>query len=191
MPVGADLIFTEALSGAAEFEKFRSVVSTPRANGTEFGTSALIPAALESIGHNAVICPVPNPQPAMSAAETGLREIHAGGARTGLPDRRQPRCRLSMPCRAAAVICSRAVAEKDRPVLIRATANSTPLSMISPTLIARLPETCHPMGVVRTAVGCLGAGGPAEDEDPKAVRAAVARSAASRVHMFAVAHMLS
>ncbi|MGW5575055.1 bifunctional 2-methylcitrate synthase/citrate synthase [Nocardia thailandica] len=43
-------------------------------------------------------------------------------------------------------------------------------------LIARLPETCHPMDVVRTAVSYLGAEDPAEDDDdPKAERAKALR----------------
>ncbi|MGW5575056.1 methylisocitrate lyase [Nocardia thailandica] len=93
---GADLIFTEALSGAAEFEKFRSALSVPLlANMTEFGKSALIPAAtLESIGYNAVIYPVSSLRLAMHAAETGLREIHAEGTQAGLLARMQPRSRL-------------------------------------------------------------------------------------------------
>ncbi|GAB2637660.1 hypothetical protein GCM10027088_11920 [Nocardia goodfellowii] len=49
---GADLIFTEALADAAEFAKFRASVDIPLlANMTEFGKSALLPAAeLESLG---------------------------------------------------------------------------------------------------------------------------------------------
>ncbi|MEV3960761.1 methylisocitrate lyase [Nocardia sp. NPDC050193] len=93
---GADLIFTEALRTAAEFEKFRDAVSTPLlANMTEFGKSELIPAAtLESIGYNVVIYPVSTLRLAMYAAEAGLREIYTAGTQSGLLDRMQPRSRL-------------------------------------------------------------------------------------------------
>ncbi|MBF4998779.1 methylisocitrate lyase [Nocardia sp. BSTN01] len=93
---GADLIFTEALSGAADFEKFRAAVSIPLlANMTEFGKSDLLPArTLESIGYNAVIYPVSTLRLAMWAAETGLREIHETGTQAGLLDRMQHRSRL-------------------------------------------------------------------------------------------------
>jgi methylisocitrate lyase len=93
---GADLIFTEALGGAADFEKFRAAVATPLlANMTEFGKSELLPArTLESIGYNAVIYPVSTLRLAMWAAETGLREIHETGTQAGLLDRMQHRSRL-------------------------------------------------------------------------------------------------
>ncbi|WP_280468273.1 methylisocitrate lyase [Nocardia cyriacigeorgica] len=93
---GADLIFTEALYTAAEFEKFRAAVDIPLlANMTEFGKSELIEAAtLESIGYNAVIYPVSTLRLAMYAAETGLREIYEKGTQSGLLDRMQPRSRL-------------------------------------------------------------------------------------------------
>jgi methylisocitrate lyase len=93
---GADLIFTEALSGAADFEKFRAAVSIPLlANMTEFGKSELLPArTLESIGYNAVIYPVSTLRLAMWAAETGLREIYETGTQAGLLDRMQHRSRL-------------------------------------------------------------------------------------------------
>lgn len=93
---GADLIFTEALRTAADFEKFREAVSTPLlANMTEFGKSELIPAAtLESIGYNVVIYPVSTLRLAMYAAEAGLREIYTAGTQSGLLDRMQSRSRL-------------------------------------------------------------------------------------------------
>lgn len=93
---GADLIFTEALSEAAEFEKFRAAVTTPLlANMTEFGKSELISAqTLESIGYNAVIYPVSTLRLAMFAAEAGLREIYEQGTQSGLLDRMQHRSRL-------------------------------------------------------------------------------------------------
>ncbi|QIS22715.1 methylisocitrate lyase [Nocardia terpenica] len=93
---GADLIFTEALTTAAEFERFRAAVSIPLlANMTEFGKSELLSAAtLESIGYNAVIYPVTTLRLAMYAAETGLREIFDRGTQAGLLDRMQHRSRL-------------------------------------------------------------------------------------------------
>lgn len=93
---GADLIFTEALNTAADFEKFRAAVSIPLlANMTEFGKSELLSAAtLEKIGYNAVIYPVTTLRLAMYAAETGLREILATGTQAGLLDRMQHRSRL-------------------------------------------------------------------------------------------------
>ncbi|MCP9625126.1 methylisocitrate lyase [Nocardia otitidiscaviarum] len=93
---GADLIFTEALHTAADFEKFRTAVSIPLlANMTEFGKSELLTAeVLESIGYNAVIYPVSTLRLAMYAAEAGLREIFEQGTQSGLLDRMQHRSRL-------------------------------------------------------------------------------------------------
>lgn len=93
---GADLIFTEALAGAADFAKFRAAVSTPLlANMTEFGKSELLTAkTLDSLGYNAVIYPVSTLRLAMWAAESGLREIFAEGTQAGLLDRMQHRSRL-------------------------------------------------------------------------------------------------
>ncbi|MFF3574480.1 methylisocitrate lyase [Nocardia jiangxiensis] len=93
---GADLIFTEALTTPADFEKFRAAVSTPLlANMTEFGKSELIPAqTLDRIGYSAVIYPVSTLRLAMHAAEAGLREIYEQGTQSGLLDRMQHRSRL-------------------------------------------------------------------------------------------------
>ncbi|WP_282779920.1 methylisocitrate lyase [Nocardia sp. CC201C] len=93
---GADVIFTEALHTAADFEKFRAAVSIPLlANMTEFGKSDLLTAeVLESIGYNAVIYPVSTLRLAMYAAEAGLREIFEQGTQSGLLDRMQHRSRL-------------------------------------------------------------------------------------------------
>ncbi|WP_032377239.1 methylisocitrate lyase [Rhodococcoides fascians] len=93
---GADLIFTEALAGEADFAKFRAAVDTPLlANMTEFGKSELIAAQrLEDIGYNAVIYPVTTLRLAMGAIEAGLREIHDRGTQKGLLDRMQTRSRL-------------------------------------------------------------------------------------------------
>ncbi|OQS14840.1 methylisocitrate lyase [Nocardia donostiensis] len=93
---GADLIFTEALTGPVEFEKFRAAVQVPLlANMTEFGKTELISTStLQDLGYNAVIYPVTTLRLAMHAAEQGLREIAAQGIQTGLLDRMQHRSRL-------------------------------------------------------------------------------------------------
>ena len=93
---GADLIFTEALTGAADFEKFRAEVTTPLlANMTEFGKSELLTASqLTDIGYNVVIYPVTTLRLAMFAVEDGLREIDTTGTQSGLLDQMQHRKRL-------------------------------------------------------------------------------------------------
>ncbi|GAA2838392.1 methylisocitrate lyase [Crossiella cryophila] len=90
---GADLIFPEALTDAAEFEAFRAAVEVPiLANMTEFGKSRLLDArTLESAGVNVVIYPVTLLRLAMHAADTGLREITEQGTQEGLLDRMQHR----------------------------------------------------------------------------------------------------
>lgn len=93
---GADLIFTEALTDAAEFEGFRAAVDVPLlVNMTEFGKSPLLSAReLADIGYNVVIYPVTTLRLAMFAVETGLREILSTGTQSGLIDRMQLRSRL-------------------------------------------------------------------------------------------------
>jgi methylisocitrate lyase len=93
---GADLIFTEALTGPADFEKFRAAVDIPLlANMTEFGKSELLTTSqLADIGYNVVIYPVTTLRLAMLAVEDGLREIDAKGTQSGLLDRMQHRKRL-------------------------------------------------------------------------------------------------
>jgi len=93
---GADLIFTEALTGPADFEKFRAAVDIPLlANMTEFGKSELLSVAqLTDIGYNVVIYPVTTLRLAMHAVEAGLSEIHAEGTQSGLLDHMQHRTRL-------------------------------------------------------------------------------------------------
>ena len=93
---GADLIFTEALTGPAEFEAFRAAVDIPLlANMTEFGKSTLLSAKqLEDLGFNAVIYPVTTLRLAMFAIEQGLREIDSTGTQSGLLDTMQHRSRL-------------------------------------------------------------------------------------------------
>lgn len=93
---GADLIFTEALCGPGEFERFRAAVDIPLlANMTEFGKSELLTARrLDEIGYNVVIYPVTTLRLAMFAVESGLRAIDTQGTQTGLLDRMQHRSRL-------------------------------------------------------------------------------------------------
>jgi methylisocitrate lyase len=93
---GADLIFTEALTEPADFERFRAAVDTPLlANMTEFGKTPLLSVSqLTDIGYNAVIYPVTTLRLAMFAVEAGLREIEAKGTQSGLLDRMQHRSRL-------------------------------------------------------------------------------------------------
>ena len=93
---GADLIFTEALRGPADFEAFRAAVDVPLlANMTEFGKSELLTAAqLSDLGYNAVIYPVTTLRLAMFAVEAGLREIYTAGTQFGLLEVMQHRSRL-------------------------------------------------------------------------------------------------
>lgn len=93
---GADLIFTEALSGPGEFERFRVAVEVPLlANMTEFGKSELLTAQqLGDIGYNVVIYPVTTLRLAMFAVEAGLREIDTTGTQSGLLGQMQHRSRL-------------------------------------------------------------------------------------------------
>ena len=93
---GADLIFTEALGSAADFERFRAAVDTPLlANMTEFGKSELLSVSqLSDIGYNVVIYPVTTLRLAMHAVEAGLSEIDAKGTQSGLLDHMQHRKRL-------------------------------------------------------------------------------------------------
>lgn len=93
---GADLIFTEALTTPAEFERFRAAVDTPLlANMTEFGKSELLTAGqLANIGYDVVIYPVTALRLAMHAVEAGLRQIAAAGTQSGLLSRMQHRSRL-------------------------------------------------------------------------------------------------
>jgi methylisocitrate lyase len=93
---GADLIFTEALTGPEDFARFRAAVDTPLlANMTEFGKSELLSVSqLAGIGYNVVIYPVTTLRLAMHAVEAGLREIDAAGTQSGLVDQMQHRKRL-------------------------------------------------------------------------------------------------
>ncbi|MCU1489552.1 MAG: prpB [Acidimicrobiaceae bacterium] len=93
---GADMIFPEALSGAAELEAFRKAVDVPMlANMTEFGKTELLDAAtLSGIGVNIVIYPVTLLRLAMGAIDRGLREIADTGTQAGLVPQMQTRAEL-------------------------------------------------------------------------------------------------
>lgn len=93
------MIFTEAVSDVADFERFRATIDIPLlANMTEFGKSPLLTAQqLAGIGYNAVIYPVTTLRLAMFAIEAGLREIESTGTQSGLLDRMQHRSRLYAP----------------------------------------------------------------------------------------------
>lgn len=93
---GADLVFPEALAGAAEFEAFRRAIEAPLlANMTEFGRSELLDTrTLASIGINVVIYPVTLLRLAMGAAERGLRRLAAEGTQREIVPEMQTRARL-------------------------------------------------------------------------------------------------
>jgi methylisocitrate lyase len=90
---GADLIFPEAMTGEADFERFRTAIDVPiLANMTEFGKSKLLDAAtLANLGVNVVIYPVTLLRLALHAADTGLAAIAENGTQEGLLDRMQHR----------------------------------------------------------------------------------------------------
>jgi methylisocitrate lyase len=90
---GADLIFPEAMTGEADFARFRAAIDTPiLANMTEFGKSTLLDArTLENLGVNVVIYPVTLLRLAMHAAEAGLEAIAADGTQEGLLGQMQHR----------------------------------------------------------------------------------------------------
>ncbi|MBM9466581.1 methylisocitrate lyase [Nakamurella leprariae] len=93
---GADMIFVEALTGKADYERFRAAVDVPLlANMTEFGKTPLFTATeLADLGVNVVIYPVTLLRLAMGAAEAGLAEIRSAGTQQGVVDRMQTRKRL-------------------------------------------------------------------------------------------------
>jgi methylisocitrate lyase len=90
---GADLIFPEAMTGEADFERMRAAVDVPiLANMTEFGKSPLLTVqTLESLGVNVVIYPVTLLRLAMHAADAGLAAIAGLGTQEGLLDQMQHR----------------------------------------------------------------------------------------------------
>jgi methylisocitrate lyase len=90
---GADLIFPEAMTGEADFERMRAAVDVPiLANMTEFGKSPLLTVkTLEDLGVNVVIYPVTLLRLAMHAADAGLAAIAGLGTQEGLLDQMQHR----------------------------------------------------------------------------------------------------
>ncbi|GAA3525073.1 methylisocitrate lyase [Amycolatopsis ultiminotia] len=90
---GADLLFPEAMTDAADFARLRAAVDIPiLANMTEFGKSELLDTGtLESAGVNLVIYPVTLLRLALHAAEEGLRTISGQGTQSSLLDRMQHR----------------------------------------------------------------------------------------------------
>ncbi len=93
---GADMIFAEAMAGAAEFERFRAAIEVPLlANMTEFGRSELLTTAqLTDVGVDAVIYPVTLLRLAMGAIADGLATLAVEGTQAGLVDRMQTRDEL-------------------------------------------------------------------------------------------------
>ena len=83
---GADLIFPEAMTNAADFERIRAAVDVPiLANMTEFGKGRLLDAkTLESLGVNVVIYPATLLRLAMRAADNGLAELAVWGTQEDL-----------------------------------------------------------------------------------------------------------
>ena len=93
---GADLIFPEAMTGQADFERFRAAIDVPiLANMTEFGKSRLLDTkTLRNLGINVVIYPVTLLRLAMHVADAGLAELAARGTQEGLLGRMQHRSEL-------------------------------------------------------------------------------------------------
>ena len=93
---GADLIFPEAMTGQADFERLRAATDVPiLANMTEFGKSRLLDTkTLRNLGINVVIYPVTLLRLAMHVADAGLAELAARGTQEGLLSRMQHRREL-------------------------------------------------------------------------------------------------
>jgi methylisocitrate lyase len=83
---GADCIFPEALTSAAEFGAVRDAVDAPLlANMTEFGQGPLLSAAeLEERGYQAVIYPVSSLRVAAHAVQRLMETIRREGMTRGL-----------------------------------------------------------------------------------------------------------
>jgi methylisocitrate lyase len=89
LDAGADAIFPEALTGAAEFEKFaKAVPATLLANMTEFGKSELLDAkTLGDLGYRLILFPLTAFRVAMRAAEETLLDVFRNGTqRASVPN---------------------------------------------------------------------------------------------------------
>jgi len=93
---GADMIFPEAMTDEAEFERFRQSISVPLlANMTEFGKSQLLSTTqLANLGYNLVIYPVTSLRLAMNAIETNFTQIRDDGTQINVVPNMQTRQRL-------------------------------------------------------------------------------------------------
>jgi methylisocitrate lyase len=93
---GADVIFPEAMTSAADFETVRQQIDAPLlANMTEFGKSPLLTTTeLADLGYSIVIYPVTLQRLAMGAIETGLEVLRNAGTQESLVPSMQTRARL-------------------------------------------------------------------------------------------------
>jgi methylisocitrate lyase len=96
LDAGADAIFPEALTGAAEFEKFaKAVPATLLANMTEFGKSELLDAkTLGNLGYRLILFPLTAFRVAMRAAEETLLDIFQNGTQRASVPKMQTRQEL-------------------------------------------------------------------------------------------------
>lgn len=91
---GADVIFVEALTDPAEFERFaRDAPPIPLlANMTEFGKTPILPAAeFQRLGYAAVIFPMTAFRLMLRAVDDGLAELRRTGTQRDLLDRMRTR----------------------------------------------------------------------------------------------------
>lgn len=93
LAAGADVIFTEALSGPSEWERAVAAIGGPLlANMTEFGKSELLSTdELASLGVRVAIFPVTTLRMAMQASEDVLAEIATRGTQRDMLGRMQHR----------------------------------------------------------------------------------------------------
>ena len=93
LEAGADVIFPEALEGAAEFAEFARRVDAPLlANLTEFGrTPTLDPSDLEAMGYRIAIYPASALRVALFAMRAFLADLGKPGAQSAWLDRMMTR----------------------------------------------------------------------------------------------------
>jgi methylisocitrate lyase len=93
---GAQAIFPEALTSAADLRAFAAAVPVPlRAHRTEFGKTPLLSAdELAALGYKMVIWPVTSLRMAARAMEDGYAELAARGTQAALLERMQSRREL-------------------------------------------------------------------------------------------------